>query len=59
MNGYNWTNDIELSLREIRQAYEEMGRPHEFYITPDVGHWYPDDLGERIDRAVAHIRAGG
>ena len=145
MNGYNWTNDIELSLREIREAYEkvvrelpvdtdevlvggfssggvaslevvlkdalpvrgfvalcpampedftaeavtaarergvrgtllttemdgrveqqrrmaeimeEVGLPHEFYITPNVGHWYPDDLGERIDRAVAHIRAG-
>ena len=145
MNGYNWTNDIDLSLREIRDAYdevvrtlpvdtdevmvggfssggvaslevalkdvlpvrgfvalcpampenftaeavmaakergvrgtllttemdgrveeqrrmaeimEEVGLPHEFYITPNVGHWYPDDLGERIDRAVAHIREG-
>ena len=145
MNGYNWTNDIELSLREIKEAYEEVvrtlpvdtdevivggfssggvaslevvlkdvlpvrgfvvlcpampegftaeaamaakergirgtllttemdgrvdqqrrmaeimlevGLSHEFYITPNVGHWYPDDLGERIDHAVAHIRAG-
>ena len=145
MNGYNWTNDIELSLREIEEAYEEVvrtlpvdtdevivggfssggvaslevvlrdvlpvrgfvvlcpampegftaeaamaakergirgtllttemdgrvdqqrrmaeimlevGLSHEFYITPNVGHWYPDDLGERIDHAVAHIRAG-
>jgi predicted esterase len=34
----------------------EVGFDHEFHVTPDIGHWYPDDLGARIDRAIAHIR---
>lgn len=145
MNGFNWTEDISLSLREIREAYDQLlidypvdhgevliggfssggvaslevalrdvvpirgfvvlcpampdafaaadvraardrgvrgtilttemdgrvdqqqrmdeimtqeGLPHEFFITPNIGHWYPDDLAERIDRAILHIRGG-
>jgi predicted esterase len=38
---------------------EEVGLVHEFHITPDIGHWYPEDLAERIDRAIAHIRGDG
>ncbi len=26
-----------------------------FEITPDIGHWHPDDLAERIDRGIEHI----
>jgi predicted esterase len=38
---------------------KDVGMAHEFHITPDIGHWYPDDLADRIDRAISHIRAGG
>jgi len=44
--------------RRMVDIMEEVGLAHEFHITPDIGHWYPDDLAERIDRAIAHIRAG-
>lgn len=27
----------------------------DFQITPDIGHWYPEDLGRRIDQAIAYI----
>ncbi len=35
---------------------EETRFPHEFVVTPDVGHWIPDNLGELVDRAIEHIR---
>jgi hypothetical protein len=44
--------------RRMVDIMEEAGLEHEFHITPDIGHWYPDDLAERIDRAIAHIRGG-
>lgn len=146
MNGYNWTEDMDLSLREIREAFDEVvrqysvdtdrvlvggfssggvsalevvlrnplpvrgfvvlcpaipdkfspeavraardrgirgtlltteqdgrvdqqtrmveimkaeGLPHEFFIAPNTGHWFPDDFAARLDRAIAHIREGG
>jgi len=37
---------------------EEVGLVHEFHITPEDGHWYPDNLTKRIDRALAQIREG-
>jgi len=43
----------------MAEIMEEVGLPHEFHITPDIGHWYPEDLGERIDWAIAQIRGGG
>lgn len=42
--------------RRIDEVLTQEGLPHEFHITPNIGHWYPEDLGERIDRAIAHIR---
>ena len=27
-------------------------------ITPNIGHWYPQNLGELIDAAIEHIRQG-
>ena len=38
---------------------KEEGLPLEFHITPDIGHWYPDDLAARIDEAIGHIREEG
>ena len=45
--------------RRMADIMEEVGFAYEFHVTPDVGHWYPDDLAERIDLAIAHIRGGG
>ena len=45
--------DQQKAMDEIMKA---EGMPHQFFITPNVGHWYPDDLGRRIDEAVEFIR---
>jgi hypothetical protein len=42
--------------REMAALLEETRFPHEFVVTPDVGHWIPDNLGELVDRAIEHIR---
>jgi predicted esterase len=42
--------------RRMADVMNEVGLPLEFHITPDIGHWYPEDLAARIDRAIAHIR---
>ena len=28
-------------------------------MTPNIGHWFPKDFGQRLDRAIARILAGG
>jgi predicted esterase len=45
--------------REMAQLLEEVGFPHQFVVTPDVGHWIPDNLGELVDSAIDHIRGRG
>jgi hypothetical protein len=45
--------------RAMSDIMEEAGLVHQFHITPDIGHWYPDDLAQRIDDAVRHIFEGG
>ena len=44
--------------REMVRILEATRFPHEFVVTPDVGYWIPDNLGEMIDQAVVHIRGG-
>lgn len=42
--------------KEMAKVMKEAGLLQEFIITPNVGHWYPDDLGEKINAAIAGIR---
>jgi predicted esterase len=42
--------------KEMAEVMRAAGLLQEFIITPDVGHWYPDDLGEKIDAAIKGIR---
>jgi predicted esterase len=44
--------------RRMEEIMTQEGLPLEFYVTPNIGHWYPEDLAERIDQAIAHIRSG-
>lgn len=47
--------------REMAEAMRGAGLLLDFVVTPDLGHWYPDDLAARIDatlRAVPRLGAG-
>jgi hypothetical protein len=48
--------DQRLEDQKAMAALMELeGFPCDFVVTPDVGHWYPEDLDTRIDLAVAHV----
>ena len=42
--------------KEMAKIMKDQGLPHEFIVTPNIGHWYPENLSEMIDTAIAHIR---
>ena len=42
--------------RKMADLFRDTGLQYQFIITPNIGHWYPDDLPDMIDRAIAHIR---
>jgi len=44
--------------REMADIMKAEGLPLVVHVTPDIGHWYPDDLAELIDQAITHIRGG-
>ena len=41
--------------RKLAAAFEEQGVAMQFIVTPNVGHWYPLDLAQRIDDAIEDI----
>jgi len=43
--------------RAMADLFRDNGLQYQFVMTPNIGHWYPDDLPELIDRAIAHIRS--
>lgn len=40
----------------MREIMTSVGLPLEFIVTPNTGHWYPENLAEKIDAALRHIR---
>jgi predicted esterase len=52
--------DERLPLHEkIIETFKRAGLPHQFVVIPNIGHTYPDDLEDKIDHAIDHIRAAG
>jgi pimeloyl-ACP methyl ester carboxylesterase len=43
--------------RKLAAAFAAEGLAFQFIVTPNVGHWYPPDLAQRIDEAIAFILA--
>ena len=41
--------------RETVSVMKEAGLPDQFIVTPNIGHWYPADLAERIDQVLRHV----
>jgi predicted esterase len=52
------TTEMDPRLPDQKKMAEIMKAqdfPLEFIVTPDIGHWYPEDLAEMIDTAINHI----
>jgi len=41
--------------RAFAERLKSLGLPVEFHIAPNIGHWFPEDFGARLDRAIGLI----
>ncbi len=41
--------------RAFAERLKGLGLPVEFSIAPNIGHWFPEDFGARLDRAIGLI----
>ena len=59
LRGTILTTEMDPALpdqEEMAGVLETAGMPNRLIVTPNVGHWIPDDLGAQIDRSIDHIR---
>jgi len=42
--------------KQMAEIFDSMGMKNRFIETPDIGHWFPDNLGELIDQSIQFIR---
>jgi predicted esterase len=55
------TTEMDTRLADQKDMAEIMqaaGLDHKFIVTPNIGHWYPENLAELIDAAIEHILGG-
>jgi predicted esterase len=45
------------SQKEMVTAFENEGLPCQFVITPNIGHWFPEDFSAQIDKAIDFIQS--
>jgi predicted esterase/photosystem II stability/assembly factor-like uncharacterized protein len=43
--------------RELADRWKKLGLDAEFAVTPNIGHWFPKDFGQQLDRAIERILA--
>lgn len=41
--------------REVVDRLNKLGLDIKFFVTPNIGHWFPADFGERLDQAIGNI----
>jgi acetyl esterase/lipase len=49
-------NRVE-AQRALAERMQKLGLAVEFHLSPNVGHWFPDDFAARLDRAIGLILA--
>jgi predicted esterase len=42
--------------RRMADLFRDTGLQYQFILLPNIGHWYPENIDELIDQAIAHIR---
>lgn len=42
--------------KEMAAVFKTVDIPHQFIVTPNIGHWFPENLDNIIDEAIEHIR---
>lgn len=42
-------------VEEMTKVFDEVGLPYQHYINKGTGHWYPDDLSDKLEKALKFI----
>jgi len=42
--------------KEMVEVLKTEGFQYQFVVTPNIGHWFPEDLDVKIDDAIGHIK---
>jgi predicted esterase len=45
--------------KELAGRWEKLGLDTEIHITPNIGHWFPKNFAELLDRAIGRILGDG
>jgi predicted esterase len=56
------TTEMDPRLKDqeaMSDLMKSAGLQLEFIVTPNTGHWYPDDLAEKIDSGLMHVLSRG
>jgi len=59
VHGTILTTEMDPRLAEQKEMVEDLKRlefQYQFVVTPNIGHWFPEDLDVKIDHAIDHIR---
>jgi dipeptidyl aminopeptidase/acylaminoacyl peptidase len=60
MRGSLLTTELDRRVaaqRALAERLKAIGLDVEFAVTPDIGHWFPKDFGQQLDRAIGRILA--
>ena len=42
--------------KKMAEVFKSENFPLQFIITPNIGHWFPEDLDEKLDQAIEYIQ---
>jgi len=42
--------------KEMVELLKSTGFEYQFIVTPNIGHWFPEDIDVKIDEAIKHIQ---
>ena len=50
-------NDGEVPAEvQMMQTFDDCGLPYYFHVNPGIGHAFPDDFADQLDRALAFVK---
>ena len=43
------------SVEDMMEILKKLGSPVKYIVNQGIGHWYPEDLDDKIDQALQYI----
>jgi len=58
LSGTILTSELDGRIKDQRALADLMGHnglQYQFVVTPNIGHWFPEDFDKKLDQAIVHI----